>query len=378
MSETLPGEDTGSQDISLTISTVGGRTLDVSVASVALVAEVRRIVEQKLVLPPATYLKLLINGQILKDEMPVSELECSVPLLAAVARETDAEVLLQAAGSYQGYREMLERATVKPEVAGGDTVSGGVAVVGPMPTILAVLEDMCGQAVAWKDGTLRVASAGGSLLEFCGSNGAMLLPSLEASPLLEVLDGASISHVIICAGVNSDSYNRGLGLVVEASPLLDATEDESESRCYLYSGLGYEIENMQDGLEKRRANMVKFHPGMNFGQLRVEGQDGFGNNNVGFTPDNWTDSGQKLHLMELTLGADGKNEVCLINGTPEPGKEPEVWRREWTHKLFDGKHIPSVSAWIDMGGSEGRPLNVGPITLRAQFSKQQAADTSSV
>eukprot|EP00747_Dinoflagellata_sp_TGD_P037505 gnl/TRDRNA2_/TRDRNA2_139119_c0_seq1.p1 gnl/TRDRNA2_/TRDRNA2_139119_c0~~gnl/TRDRNA2_/TRDRNA2_139119_c0_seq1.p1 ORF type:complete len:364 (-),score=69.89 gnl/TRDRNA2_/TRDRNA2_139119_c0_seq1:101-1192(-) len=361
-------------DINLSISTVGGRTIGVCVAPVALMAEVRAIVEQKLVLPPATYLKLLQNGQILQDDMPVAKLNDSVPLFAAVARETDVEVLLQAAGSYEGYREMLKSATVKPNAA----ESGGVAVVGPMPTILAVLEDMCGQAVAWKDGTLRVASAGGSLLEFCGSNGAMLLPSLEASPLLEVLDGASISHVIICAGVNSDSYNRGLGLVVEASPLLDATEDESESRCYLYSGLGYEIENMQDGLEKRRANMVKFHPGMNFGQLRVEGQDGFGNNNVGFTPDNWTDSGQKLHLMELTLGADGKNEVCLINGTPEPGKEPEVWRREWTHKLFDGKHIPSVSAWIDMGGSEGRPLNVGPITLRAQFSKQQAADTSSV
>ena len=377
MGDASPVTGAGPRDIKFVIATVSGRIIEVSVAAVALVAELRGIVEQKLALPPATYLKLLHDSQILKDEMPVRGLNCSVPLFAAVARETDVEVLLQTAGSHEGYRECLESAILQSEVAGSDAGSGGVAVVGPLPTILAVLEDMCGQPVSWKDDALRVGSAGGSLLEFSGSKGAIILPSLDASPLIAALGGASISHVTICVGLNSDAYNRGLGLVVEASTLLDVALDESRLEYYFYSGLGCDHFHGEDNLFTRRVSAVKFHPGVTGGQLRVEGLGGWSNDDVGFTPASWTSCEQRLHLMELTLGADGSNEVCLIRASANPDDERKAWRREWTRQLFDGKHFPSVWAWLDLGGQNTPPLHVGPITLRVRFIKREATDSSS-
>merc|ERR1711957_183706 len=101
---------------------------------------------------------------------------------------------------------------------------------------------------------------------------------------------------------------------------------------------------------------------MGGGQLRIEGVGGFYNSNVGFTPRGWTESGNKYHTLEVTLGSDGKNELCL-KGTDE-GQE---WRRPWERQLTAGKHFPSIYAWLDMG-SHGRPLHVRNISMRVHIS----------
>ena len=186
--------------------------------------------------------------------------------------------------------------------------------------------------------------------EFCGPQGALLLPSLDVAPILQAngFKGlSSIPRTTISVGINSNSYNRGLGIVLEASPLMDEVEKKG---WYTYSGIGED--------RRARSAAVKFHPGMRGGHLRVEGFGGFDNTDIGFTPKDFDASGKKLHMLELTVGADGVNEVC-IRGT----EEGQSWSRKWTGQLFNGRNLPAVHAWIDMGGFEGQPLHVGPISL---------------
>lgn len=322
----------------------GGTTLEVSVPKSDTVKALRGSVEQKHDVPPACIMKLFQGQQILLDSMPIGELSMVDPVFAVVARETNLEVLLQAAGTYNGYKELLRGASPDP-----DDIN--IKVVGPMPSILAVLEDMSGQAPNVPN--LCAGSKDGSL-EFSGADGALLLPSLDATPWLAAAGVDLFKSVTIVVEVNSDSYNRGLGVVLEASPLMDVTIDESGFPSYVYNGLGISSGKQQ--------NAVKFHPGMGGGQARVEGVGGFGNSSMGFTPLNWSESGKKYHTFELNLGADGTNEVC-IKGT----SEGQVWRRPWKRTLTSGKHIPAVYAWLDLGGEVRKPLQLGQIHVRMAF-----------
>lgn len=154
--------------------------------------------------------------------------------------------------------------------------------------------------------------------------------------------------------MNSDAYNQGLGVVLEASPLLDSTVDEAGLPSYIYNGYGV-------GQAGKKQNAIKFHPGMSGGQLRVEGVAGWHNSDIGFKPATWSRSGNKYHTLELTLGADGKNEMC-IKGT----NEGEVWRKPWKRQLTSGRHIPAIYAWLDLG-SKTQPLQIGSIRMNVRM-----------
>ena len=65
--------------------------------------------------------------------------------------------------------------------------------------------------------------------------------------------------------------------------------------------------------------------------------------------------------MEVTVGIDGRNEVGII-GT----EEGNSWSRPFERMIFDGRRLPSVSAWVDLGGEAGKGLHIGPITMRLQ------------
>merc|ERR1719428_1860611 len=78
---------------------------------------------------------------------------------------------------------------------------------------------------------------------------------------------------------------------------------------------------------------------------------------MNFTPMNWTQSGKKFHRLEVTLGKDGANEVCF-RGT-EAG---QVWRRSWTRKLTDGRYIPAIHAWLDLGSRHVDPVHFRQIS----------------
>jgi len=100
------------------------------------------------------------------------------------------------------------------------------------------------------------------------------------------------------------------------------------------------------GLQKdKNSNAIKFHPGMGGGQLRIEGVGGFGNQDIGFTPQDWTSSENSFHTLEVSLGTDGQNNLKLT------GHQGEVWQRGWENRLTDGRYSPELHAWLDMGGS---------------------------
>uniref|UniRef100_A0A7S2UU25 Uncharacterized protein n=1 Tax=Fibrocapsa japonica TaxID=94617 RepID=A0A7S2UU25_9STRA len=199
----------------------------------------------------------------------------------------------------------------------------------------------------------------GDVLVFDGQHGALLVPSLDCSELLERLGIKKLTAVTVCVGVNSDAYNNGLGAGV--LPSVEMNTGGSIERSYIYSGY------LSRGLARaERKAIVKFHPGMSGGQLRLEGPGGFRNQNIAFTPLCWsevltgieagTQNGQdRLHQLEFYLSADGHNEVRLRTG----GYQNLTFEKSWDCILFDGRHLPAVFCWKDL--DHGGPLYVGPV-----------------
>jgi len=201
------------------------------------------------------------------------------------------------------------------------------------------------------------------LLSYNGTTGALLLPSLEMALFHECLGypEGELDSLTILAGVNSDSYNRGLGLVIEPPPGPGHGANGSVS---LYNGLG-----LTPGTDR---NAIKFHPDMHGGQLRIEGRGGFFNSNIGFTPKGWTSSKHWLQGLEITLSRSGNNTLKIQS--PDGGPN---WSRSWQHKLLGGPQLPSVYAWLDLGGQAGKPLIIGPISLvmrRGEASTSEKAE----
>jgi len=351
----MEDESVARDDVDLKVLMANGRAFEISVQKSQAVGDVRQKVEIQHPVPPATFLKLMQNGQVLLDTFPVSKLDPSQPMFAVVARDTRTEVLLQAAGTFEGYNDLLQKAQVSED---GEVQK--MLVVGSMPSILAVLEEMGGNPEEFVG--LRPGATEGTL-EIDGEDGALLVPSLDASVLSSRQPDAAISHIIITAQVNSDSYNRGLGIGIEPSPLLDETLADDGLPFYTYNDLGV--------TKKKNISIIKFHPGMGGGELRLEGFGGWKNSDIGFTPKNWKDAGGKFHTLEFWLAVDGDNKF-QITGT----EEGQVWAQNWKNKLFDGRYLPSVFAWIDLGGSMNKPLHVGQITMKAVLSSLRDEESS--
>jgi len=255
----------------------------------------------------------------------------------------------------------------------GEIDANGKAHVGPFPNIFHYYRqnNLTGAAKDARNSGLHVHNS--SLLSFAGEEGGLILPSLDTTPLRRAMTARlafkavqvpvqgqmaapftpvdlvskGISQVSLTVGVNSDSYNRGLGVYIEASPGIDERL-EHEASTYSY---------MDDSTSVRR-NYIKFHPDYSNGELRVEGPGGFADTNMHFTPPGWTRSGRGLNELTISMRVDGSNTVSLT--TPD-GKS--TWHGGWHHKLFDGKDIPALYAFMDLGGERGKPLYVGPVTL---------------
>lgn len=317
----------------------GGSKYTVDLSPSDQVIHLRAGVEKQTETPPACLLKLFQDGQILLDDMAIKDLDCEQPVFGVVVRETKLEVLLQAAGSYEGYRKMLCEAQPAPD-------DEKTRVVGPMPSILFALEELSGQKMEMKN--LELGDAEGQL-KFYGDAGDLLMPSLDAAPLCDKAGAKLFDKVTLSVDVNSDAYNRGLGIVLEASALMDNTASEDGLPSYVYNGYGLS--------KGKKTNAVKFHPGMFGGQIRIEGVGGFGNQSMDFTPTNWTNSGKQFHRLEVTLGKDGANEVCFRGA--EGG---QVWRKSWTRKLTDGRYIPAIHAWLDLGSRDYHPVHFRQIS----------------
>lgn len=235
------------------------------------------------------------------------------------------------------------------------------AVVGPFPRITDAA-----RAGYVAESPPALADKDGGMLEYSGSKEALLLPSLDAVPLLEKVFQRKFERITIIVGVNSDAYNNGLGVMLRAwepPPTHGEAEgSDSEEDWYEYGGGGA---GMGQSSLTKSDNVVKFHPGMGGGQLRVEGTGGFHNTDVGFTPLNLSDAGERLHVMEITVSADGDNEVRFISATDASA----TWTGQWKNKLFDGKRLPSVFVWKDL--PRGGPVVVGPVSVRAETSESR-------
>ena len=224
----------------------------------------------------------------------------------------------------------------------------GLYQTGPMPTILQVMKN--NQLELSQNCSIKASAD--NQLSFNGKEGAVLIPSLDASSLMSVNNIDQLSEVTVCVPVNSNSYNRGLGAGVIAAVEMNGS-DQDLGHIETYSNYCRRDDNVLVGTGARSA-VVKFHPGMVGGSLRVEGPGGFSNLSVsGWLCNNLEHSGGELHQIRITCRASGQNTISI----PETG-----WSKNWTCKLFDGRYLPGVFVWIDLGGEQGKPLVVGEIS----------------
>ncbi|CAE8689230.1 unnamed protein product [Polarella glacialis] len=206
------------------------------------------------------------------------------------------------------YQDLLRTAPADPD-------DNKTKLLGPMPSILCVLEEMTGDLHVTQVDHLRKGQLPDTL-ELSGAESALLVPSLDAMPLLKAAGAGSFDRVTVSVDVNSDAYNRGLGVMLEISPLV------------------------KGGAEKPHG-------------------DG---KNYKFNPASWSGSGQKFHTLHFVLNANGEN-IVGIEGT---NAGEEIWWK-WTNQLTDGQYLPAVSAWLDGGGDE--PVVIGKITMRVHCTE---------
>mmetsp|Transcript_81796 Transcript_81796/g.147712 ORF Transcript_81796/g.147712 Transcript_81796/m.147712 type:complete len:343 (+) Transcript_81796:78-1106(+) len=340
-----------SGQVKFSVSLPSRDTFDVEVSSSGTANELRQAIELQHETPAACILKVFQGGQLISDEVLISELDPLQPVFAVIARDTDAKKLLKGAGTHTGYQYLLENAPADPE-------DNKTRLLGPMPSILCVLEEMSGQVTEVDQ--LRKGQLP-ETLEFTGGKGVLLVPSLDATPLLKAAGAGSFDRVTVSVEVNSDAYNRGLGVVLEASKLVKGSAEQPERRNYEYNGFVSDDDD-DDSDSQTCKNYIKFHPGMGGGQLRVEGPGGWLNQNIGFTPVAWTESGQKFHTLHLVLGANGDN-LMRIEGT----NAGEVFEMPWSNQLTDGQYLPAVHAWLDLG--EEDPVVIGEINMRVHCTE---------
>jgi hypothetical protein len=224
--EDLKAFETETKQKQFTVTLMGGTTIDIVVQSNELVSDLRAGVEKTFTVPPNCYLKLLQSGQVLLDDFAVVNLDTEQPLFGVISRETSLEVLLQAASAYAGYHDMIREAYT-------NTTDKSSVCFGPMPTILQVLEDMGGQIPDLKN--LRKGQDERTLA-FSGSKGDLLLPSIDALSLLQASGAEKFKSVTVIVEINSDAYNNGLGVVLEAASLMDSSVDEHGLPNYIYNG----------------------------------------------------------------------------------------------------------------------------------------------
>ncbi|CAE8627915.1 unnamed protein product [Polarella glacialis] len=168
-------------------------------------------------------------------------------------------------------------------------------------------------------------------LGLTGKSGALLVPSLDATPILKAAGAGSFDRMTV--EVNSDAFTRGFGVMLEVSPLVKGSEMQPQHRNYSYNS------------DPRTCqNYIKFHPGMGGGGLRVEGSGGWDNQANGFTSATWTASRQKFHTLHVALNASDEN-FMRTEGT----NAGEACEKPWANQLTDGQYLPAVSAWLDMG-----------------------------
>jgi hypothetical protein len=237
------------------------------------------------------------------------------------------------------------------------------AVIGPFPRIT----DIVGlQEFASVEVSGSLSNNGTTLLEFIGEEETMIMPSLDVTALLAKLQTDKLEKITYIVGVNSDSYNRGLGVTLKATHNTtdngsDVASSGNREDWYEYGG-GKTLDSA--------SNSIKFHPDMRDGQLRVEGPGGFHNQDIGFTPLGWSASTNELTILEITISADGANEILVKGASTQ-----DTWKRAWKNVLIHGNHIPALFAHIDLGGVEGKPLIIGPMSelSAARAARKKAA-----
>merc|ERR1719433_1663337 len=118
---------------------MAGTALAVEVTTSGTVRDLREAVVEKSgkEVPPACIMKIVNGTRALLDPWPISVVDKGQQLFCVVARDTNVEALLSAAGTYQGYADAFQAAADAATAEGA--AQGGPIAVGPLPTILAVL-----------------------------------------------------------------------------------------------------------------------------------------------------------------------------------------------------------------------------------------------
>jgi len=240
----------------------------------------------------------------------------------------------RAAGCYQKVHSLPFRQYLTSPTFDKD----GVAWIGPLPNILDYYRE------AGLAGRLHKASRHAALdnasgaVAFAGATQDMVMPSLDASPMLQVLGQKILPNVTVTVQLNSNS--ACYGLAIEASPLLNRNgwrDTPARSSVVVRPAADRPLAVMEDG----QSNILQ-------GKLPL------------LLPD-FKLSGARFHTLAITVGHDGHNRVMLTpaSSSPQPGTASLTWR----HMLFDGRDIPAVYAITHCHGSQIDKVFVGQIRI---------------
>jgi len=215
----------------------------------------------------------------------------------------------------------------------------GAAWVGPLPNILDYYHEAGLAGLLHRASQHVTLDKASGALAFAGPMQDMVMPSLDASPLLRALSQASLPTVTVVAQLNSNS--DCFGLTLEASPMLNRTgwrDSSARSSVILRPSAKQPFVVMNDG----RPDLVQ--------------------GKVPFSLPSWTVSGARFHTLTMTFGRDGYNHVMLAPASSL--SQPSTASLSWRQMLFDGRDIPSVYAITHCHGSQTGKVLVGQIRIR--------------
>lgn len=202
-----------------------------------------------------------------------------------------------------------------------------------------------------------------------------------------------VESVTVSVEINSDASNNGLGVKfalrnmgfsVEQETLLKE-HNKAVGGGFIYSSGLYDKDDKQadDGV---RNFTMKFHPGMGGAMMRAEGHAtgrgspyACGNQNMGYDPLNWSQSGNQFQVISVTLPttAADKEADNVFSLKPESSKVQVVHEERIKEKRFAGRYVvfdkktqdtivPSLYAHQDMRAA---PVYYKNISIQLNFAK---------
>eukprot|EP00929_Paragymnodinium_shiwhaense_P004457 TRINITY_DN10543_c0_g2_i2.p1 TRINITY_DN10543_c0_g2~~TRINITY_DN10543_c0_g2_i2.p1 ORF type:complete len:221 (-),score=66.04 TRINITY_DN10543_c0_g2_i2:7-669(-) len=209
------------EGVTFNITFMDGQSVSVCMPASETVGALSAAAGKELGIAEHCFVKLLCEHKVLLRSQSLSDLGNATDLIGMVSSESDVKILKQAAGNFDAYHELIAAATQEEATdESGDTYP--TVATKEFPNILEVLREMGGDEAKLE--FMKEEEDG--LLRYWGAEGEMLLPTLDTSELRKKLGVQKLTELTFSIGVNSDMFNRGLGVGREAAPQIKSTVDD--------------------------------------------------------------------------------------------------------------------------------------------------------